>query len=152
MAGAAILHQEGQKLAHAVITGGVDQTSALAPLCDQAGAFQFLQMKRECRRRGPQPFGDGAGAFPKRSGTDQTAENRKARFLRQRGQPGEGLFRFHISKIVEILRKSRVEADFIASPAREVMGHNHFRASGVAVGSAARKSDSSGAAKGAESR
>src|SRR5260221_215788 len=101
MAGAAVFRQKGQQLAHAVITGGVDQAAALAPLCDQAGALQFLEMKRERRRRGLEAFGDGAGTFPKRSGTNQTAENRETRFLGQGGQTGEGSFRFHISKIVE---------------------------------------------------
>jgi hypothetical protein len=102
---AAVLGEVGDQRVHRVEVGAVDDVAAVLRGPDQPRVRQFLQVKRQRRRGDVEPPGDGTGGKPGWTGLDQQAEQREARLLRERGEPGDGVgvvIGFHVSNIIEI--------------------------------------------------
>jgi hypothetical protein len=99
---ATVFGEEGNEAVHRRKACGVDHGAAVAAHRDKPGRAQPVEMEREGVGGEAELFGDVTGRHAVRSGLDQQAEDFQPVFLRQCGQGRDGVYRFHISTIIEI--------------------------------------------------
>ena len=85
-----MVRQKADDAVHGVEVGAVEQVSPVTPGIDEARGTQCLQMKRECRRRNSESSGNLTRRIALRTALHQQPKQRKAGFLGQGGEGGNG--------------------------------------------------------------
>ena len=114
---AAIFGEKEEKIAHGGKIDGVNDGAAFASGIDQPGVRKHEQLGRHGVGGRGKPACDFARRQTLRSCDHQQAKDLEPGFLRQRRQPLEGIYRFHISTILELLgsRKPILAPNFAGS-------------------------------------
>src|SRR6185437_12114660 len=80
------LGQIGHERIHRREIGRIDELTAHAPLRDEAGMRELLQVKAERGRENAEAFGEYTGGEPVGSALDQQAKEREPRLMRERAE------------------------------------------------------------------
>jgi hypothetical protein len=94
---ATVLSEEGDQAVHHVKARGIDHRTAIAANRHKACKAEPVEMKREDTRGKVEPFGDLTSRHSWRPGLHKQAKDFEPVVLRERGERGYGIFRFHIS-------------------------------------------------------
>src|SRR5687768_6312122 len=106
-AAAAVLGQEADQLVHVIEVGAIDDESPVLATFRDAGSREPGEMERKRRRRKIERFADAARSQAGWARLHEKAKDREPGSLRERAEGLYGLRRFHISRIVETLDKSK---------------------------------------------
>ena len=109
--GAAVFGQISHQPVHGGVIGGIDQVSAEAPLGDQTGMHELLQVKGERGRRDAKAIRDNARRKPLGAAGHQHPEQRQPGLLGEGAESRDRVFlihqhNFHISTGIKIVLAS----------------------------------------------
>ena len=108
LAVAAILHQEGQKLARAFKIDGIDDRAAVFARGQRASARERAAIWNDrvlCGSSSARAM--SPAAMPSRPAANEQAEDLEAALLRQRAEGADGVRCFHVSRHMETMRGSQ---------------------------------------------